>query len=48
MSLSATSKHLLNTSRDSDSTIAPGSQFQHLTTLLEKKFFQISKLNLPR
>jgi len=47
MFLSATSAHLLNTSRDSDSTTALGSLFQCLTTLSVKKFFLTSNLNLP-
>ena len=47
MSLSTTSKCLLNASKSSDSTTSLGSLFQHLTTLVEKKFFLISKLKLP-
>jgi len=47
MSLSATSTHALNTSRDGDSTTSLGSLFQYLTAISEKKCFQISKLNLP-
>lgn len=46
MPLSTTSKCFFNTSRDSDSTNSLGCLFQHLTTLLEKKFFLISKLYL--
>uniref|UniRef100_A0A8B9M5I0 Disco interacting protein 2 homolog C n=1 Tax=Accipiter nisus TaxID=211598 RepID=A0A8B9M5I0_9AVES len=42
-----TSIHLLNTFRDGDSTTSLGSLFQYLTTLLVKKFFLISNLNLP-
>jgi len=45
MPLSATSKHLLNTSRDCDPTTSLGSPFQHTTTLSENKFFLISNLN---
>jgi len=48
MSLSTASKWFLNTSRDGDSTTSLGSLFQCLTTLPVKKFFLISKLNLPR
>ncbi|KAK4826742.1 hypothetical protein QYF61_010995 [Mycteria americana] len=47
MSLSATSKRLLNTSRDGDSTTFLGSLFQCLITLSLKTFFLISNLNLP-
>ena len=47
MSLSTTSKHLLNTSRDGDSTTSLGSLFQCLTTLSVKKCFLTSNLNLP-
>jgi len=46
MSLSTTSPHFLNTSRDCDSTTSLGSLFQCLTTLCEKKFLVISNLNL--
>ena len=46
MSLSAASPQFLNTSRDSDSTTSLGNLFQHLTTLLEKKLFLISNLNV--
>ena len=46
MSLSAASPQFLNTSRDSDSTNSLGCLFQHLTTLLEKKLFLISNLNV--
>ena len=46
MSLSTTSTHRLNTSRDGDSTTSLGSLFQCLTTLLVK-FFLLSNLNLP-
>ncbi|KAK4829616.1 LOW QUALITY PROTEIN: hypothetical protein QYF61_005743 [Mycteria americana] len=47
MSLSTSSKCLLNTSRDGDSTTSLGSLFQCLTTLLVKTFFLTSNLNLP-
>ncbi|KAK4829075.1 hypothetical protein QYF61_002019, partial [Mycteria americana] len=47
MSLSTTSTHLLNTSRDGDSTTSLGSLLQCLTTLSVKTFFLISNLNLP-
>jgi len=47
MSRSATSTHLLNISRDGDSATSLGSLFQCLTTLLVKKFFLITNLNLP-
>ena len=40
-------KHFFNTSRDGNSTMSLGSLFQCLTTLLEKKFFLTSNLNLP-
>lgn len=40
MTLSATSTHLLITSRAADSTTFPGSPFQCLTTLSMNKFFQ--------
>jgi len=39
--------HLLNTSRDGDSTTYLGSLFQFLTALSVNKFFLISNLNLP-
>jgi len=48
MFLSTTSKHFSSTSRDGDSTASLDSLFQHLTTLLEKKYFLTSNLNLPR
>jgi len=38
----------LNTSKDGDSTISLGSPFQCLTTLLQKKLFLISNLNLAQ
>ena len=44
MSLSTTSKHFLNTSREDDSTTSLGRLFQHLTTLTEKEFSLISNL----
>ncbi|KAK4820465.1 LOW QUALITY PROTEIN: hypothetical protein QYF61_027747 [Mycteria americana] len=47
MSRSTTSTHLLNTSRDGDSTTSLGSLCQCLTTLSVQKFFLISSLNLP-
>ena len=47
MSLSATSEHFLNTSRDSVSSTSLGSPFQCLNTLLEKNLFLTSSLNLP-
>ncbi|KAK4826388.1 hypothetical protein QYF61_008059, partial [Mycteria americana] len=47
MSLSTSSKHLLNTSRDGDSTTSLGSLFQCLITLSVKKNFLISSLNVP-
>ncbi|KAK4823924.1 hypothetical protein QYF61_008310 [Mycteria americana] len=47
MSLSTSSKRLLNTSRDGDSTTSLGSLFQCLITLSVKKNFLISSLNLP-
>ena len=47
MSLSTTSKWLLNTIRDGDSTTLSGSLFQCLTTLSVKKFFLISNVNFP-
>ncbi|KAK4810518.1 hypothetical protein QYF61_004481 [Mycteria americana] len=47
MSLSTSSKRLLNTSRDGDSTTSLDSLFQCLITLLVKKFFLTSNLNLP-
>ena len=46
MSLTPTSKHLLNTSRDGDSTTSPASLFHCLITLSVKKFFLLSSLNL--
>lgn len=46
MSLSATSIRFLNTSRDVDFTMSPGSLFQCLTTLFMKKFFLTSNPNL--
>ena len=46
MSLSTTFKHFLNTSKDSDSTISPGSPLQCLMSLSENGFFLISNLNL--
>ena len=45
-SCSNSSRCLLNTARDSDSTTSLGRPFQCLTTLSEKKFFLISNLNL--
>ena len=47
MSLSAMSIHLLNTSRDGDSTTSLGSLFQCFISLSVMKFFRISNLNLP-
>ncbi|KAK4828611.1 hypothetical protein QYF61_000063 [Mycteria americana] len=47
MSLSTSSKRLLNTSRDGDSTTSLGSLFQCLITPSVKKNFLISSLNLP-
>jgi len=47
MSLSATSLWFLNTSRHVDSAISPGSLFSCFFALSEKRFFLISKLNLP-
>lgn len=47
MSLSATSPQLLNTSSNGYSTSTLGSPFQCLATLLEKKFFLLSNLNIP-
>jgi len=47
VSLGATSQHFLNTSRDSDSTTSLGSLCHCLTTLSEKKTFQIFYLDLP-
>jgi len=47
MSLSTISRHFLNTSMDSDSTTSLDILFQYFITLSEKKFFQISNLNLP-
>ena len=46
MSLSTSSKHFLNISRDSDSTTSQGSPFQHLITLSEK-FFLTSPEAIP-
>ena len=46
MFFSTTSKYFLNTSRDGDSITCLGSPFQYLTTVSEKKFFLICKLNL--
>jgi len=43
---SPTSPRVLNTSRDGDCTTALGSLGQGLMTLLMKKFFLISNLNL--
>jgi len=43
MSLSTTSKRLLNTSRVGDSTTSLGSLFQCLTTLSAKKLFKNNK-----
>jgi len=43
----APSNLALNTSRDGASTDSLGSLFQHLTTLIEKNFPLMSKLNLP-
>ncbi|KAK4825341.1 hypothetical protein QYF61_026860 [Mycteria americana] len=40
MSLSTSSKRLLNTPRDGDSTTSPGSLFQCWTTLSELKLYQ--------
>ena len=48
MSQGTTSKQILNTSRDGDSTTSLRSLFQCLTTLPVGKFFLISNLNLPR
>ena len=42
MSLSTTSQHFLNTSRDGDSTTSLCSPFQCLTTILEKNYFLTS------
>ena len=47
MSLSTTSKQILNTSRDGDPTTSLGSPFQYLTTPSVKKCFLIPNLNLP-
>ena len=47
MALSTTSKRLLNTCRDGDSTTSLGSPSQCLTTPYRKKCFLISNLNLP-
>ena len=47
MSLSTTSKHFLDTYRDSDPATNLGSPLQHQTTFSENKFFLISNLNLP-
>ena len=47
MSLSTTSRRLLNTARDGDPTTSLGSPFQCLTTLSVKKSSLISNLNLP-
>ena len=47
MSLSTTSRRLLNTARDGDPTTSLGSPFQCLTTLSVKKSFLIANLNLP-
>lgn len=44
MTFSATSTHLLNASRDGDSTTFPGSPFQCFTTLSMNKFFQAKPL----
>ncbi|EOB03656.1 hypothetical protein Anapl_02449, partial [Anas platyrhynchos] len=44
ISLSSTSKRLLKTSRDGDSTTSLGSLFQCLATLSVKKFFLTSNL----
>ena len=46
MSLSATTPHLSNTSKDDDSTTSLGSLFQFLATLSENEFFLICNLNL--
>jgi len=46
MSCSFSSRHLLNTARDGNSTTPLGRPFQYLTTLWEKKFFLTSNLNL--
>ena len=43
---SSSSRHLLNTARDSDSTTSLGRPFQCLTTLWEKRFFFMYNLNL--
>jgi len=47
MFLGTTSKCFLNTSRDGDSTTSLATLFQCLITPSEKKFFQISNMNLP-
>lgn len=47
MSLSTTSEHFLNTSRDSDSITSLGSLYHCLTTLAEKKFFLTSNFSHP-
>lgn len=47
MELSATSSVFSNTSRNSDSTTSLGNPFQSSITPSVKKFFLISKLNLP-
>ena len=47
MSLNTTSKCILNTSRDGDSTTSLGILFQCLTTQLETKFFLMFNLNIP-
>jgi len=45
MSLSTTSKQILNTFRDGDSTISQESLSQYLPTVSVKTFFLISNLN---
>ena len=47
MSLSATSTHLLNTSRDGDSTTSLGSLFQCLTTLSGEEIFPNTQSKPP-
>lgn len=47
LSLSTTSTHLSNSSRNGDSTTPLDSLFQWLTTLLVKKMFLVSDLKLP-
>lgn len=48
MSPSDAPTQLLNPFRDCDSTISLGTLCQGLVTILMKKFFFVSNLNLPR